>query len=68
MRNFSTKNWVIGILIGAWVATFFVGFWHVAGIFPEPENPIVHTFIDWIPIVVILLPISYILARIMPSR
>ncbi len=63
MKNLSTRGWIIGILIGSWIATFVVGFLHVAGMFPEPENPIVHTFIDWIPIAVILLPISYIVAR-----
>lgn len=67
-ENFSTKSWIIGILVGAWVATFVVGYLHVAKLLPEPENPIVHTFMDWIILIVFLLPISYGLARMIAGK
>ncbi|MBI2530075.1 MAG: hypothetical protein HYW05_02950 [Candidatus Diapherotrites archaeon] len=68
MKGFSTRNWIIGILIGAWIASFVVGYLHMAKIITEPENPIVHTFIDWAYVVIFLLPISYMLARIIPGK
>lgn len=67
MVNLKTRNWVIGILIGAWIASFVVGYLHVAEILPEPANPIIHTFQDWLLVVVFLLPISYVIARILPK-
>ena len=62
--SYSTKSWVIGILVGSLIATFVVGYLHQAELIAEPENPILHTLKDWIIILVFLLPFSYILARI----
>lgn len=62
--EFSTKSWVIGILIGSLIATFIVGYLHSADLLSEPSNPVLHTLKDWIIVLVFLLPVSYILARI----
>ena len=63
MENYSTKSWIIGILIGALIATSIVGLLH-EGMLIEPSNPIIHALRDWIIVLIPLLPISYILARI----
>ncbi len=62
--NLSTKAWVIGILAGSLIATFIVGYLHIAEIFSEPENLILHILKDWVIVLIPLLPVSYILARI----
>ncbi len=67
-ENFSTKSWIIGILAGAWVATFVVGYLHSIKVLTESENPVIHTFVDWIFVIVFLLPISYGLARMIASK
>lgn len=67
MKGFSTQNWIIGILIAAFVSSFVVGFLHGVGFLSEPESPIVHTFRDWIIVAVIVVPISYLVARILPQ-
>ncbi len=67
MGDYSTKNWIIGLLVGAWVATFIVGYLHEAGMLSEPANPLIHTFRDWIIVTIPLLPISYGLASKLPS-
>lgn len=68
MKSLSTRNWIIGLLIGSWIATFVVGSLHGAELLTEPANPIMHTFQDWIILIVFLLPISYGFARIIPSK
>jgi len=68
MKDFSTRNWIIGILIGAWIASFIVGGLHGAGFISEPANPIIHTFQDWVLVIIPLLPISYVVARLLPSK
>ncbi len=60
-----TRSWVVGILVGSIVATAIVGYLHEADIFLEPANPIMHLLKDWIFIIVPLLPISYLIARLM---
>ncbi len=62
--GFSTKSWVIGILVGSLIATFVVGYLHSAELLSEPANPILHALKDWIIVLIPLLPVSYILARI----
>lgn len=68
MKDFNTKNWIIGILIGAFIATFAVGFLHKLGILTEPANPIAHTFQDWLAFIIFLLPVTYLITRIMPAK
>lgn len=68
MKNFNTKNWIIGILIGAFIATFAVGFLHKLEILSEPANPILHTFQDWLAFIIFLLPVAYLITRIMPAK
>ena len=64
MKRFTTKSWIIAILISAWVVSFVAGFLHGAGILSEPSNPFIHTTRDWIIISVVLIPLSYGLARV----
>lgn len=68
MKRFSTKNWIIAMLVSAWVVSFVVGFLHGAGLFPEQENPIFHATTDWVVVSVILVPLSYLLAKIIPDK
>lgn len=68
MKNFSTKNWIIAIIIASWVTSFVVGALHGAGLLSEPENPIIHTFQDWIFVIIVMVPVSYVLARIIPDK
>ncbi len=62
--SYSTRGWVIGLLIGSLIATFIVGYVHMAEILGEPANPVLHIFQDWIVVLIPLLPITYIIARI----
>ena len=62
--NLRTRSWIIGILIGSIVATAIVGYLHETGIFSEPANPILHLVKDWIFVIVPLLPISYMIAKL----
>lgn len=66
--SYSTRNWLIGILVGAWIASFIVGYLHVAELISEPSNPIAHTFKDWILVAIFLVPVSYLLARFLPRK
>ena len=66
--NFTTKAWVIGILIATFIATLIVGYLHSAEILSEPANPLLHTLKDWVIVIIITLPITYIIARIIPNR
>ena len=68
MANFKTRNWIVGILIGAWIASLIVGSLHGADIISEPANPIIHTFQDWLFVIIPLVPISYLLARVLPNK
>jgi len=62
--SYSTKSWVIGILVGSLIATIIVGLMHEKGILGEPANTILHIFQDWILVLIPLLIVTYILARI----
>lgn len=62
--SFSTRAWIIGILIGSLIATIVVAYVHIAEILGEPANPILHILQDWIIVLIPLLPVSYIVARI----
>ena len=64
MVKLSTKSWIIGILIGSLIATAVVGYLHSAELISEPANPILHILKDWIIVLIPLLPISYLLARV----
>lgn len=66
--GYSTRNWLIGILVGAWVASFVVGYLHGAELLSEPANPILHTFQDWVLVAIVLVPVSYVLARFLPEK
>lgn len=68
MEKFNTKNWIIGILVSSWIASFVVGFLHGAELLSESANPLIHTTKDWLFVAVIVVPISYLLARIMPNK
>lgn len=68
MMNYRTKNWVVGILIGSWVATFIVGYLHGAELLSEPHNPLVHTFRDWLIMIVVLLPLTLVVVRVMGKK
>ena len=68
MKDFNTKNWFVGILIGAFIATFAVGFLHKLEVLSEPLNPIVHTSQDWLAFIIFLLPVTYLITRIMPAK
>ncbi len=68
MKNFNTKNWVIGLLVGSFIATFAVGFLHKLEVLSELANPIIHTFQDWLAFIIFLLPVAYIITRIMPAN
>jgi len=68
MTDLKTKNWIIGILIGSLISTAVVGFLHEKAILPEPSNPIIHIIRDWLLVVIFVLPISWILARILPNK
>ncbi len=61
---YTTKSWVIGLLIGSLIATFLVGYLHQAELISEPANILLHVLKDWIIVLIPLLPISYIIARI----
>jgi len=61
---YTTKAWVIGILIGSLIATFIVGYLHSAELISEPTNILLHILKDWIIVLIPLLPVSYIIARI----
>ena len=62
--SFSTKSWVIGILIGSLIATIVVAYVHVAEILGEPANPILHILQDWIIVLIPLLIVIYMAVRI----
>ena len=62
--SYSTKSWLIGILIGSLIATIVVAYVHIAEILKDPTNPILHILQDWIIILVPLLLITYIIIRI----
>ncbi|MFQ5815847.1 MAG: hypothetical protein ACE5G7_05060 [Candidatus Hydrothermarchaeaceae archaeon] len=68
MGDYSTRNWIIALLVAGWITTFVIGFLHESGMLSEPGNPIVHTFRDWIIVVVLLIPISLGLLRVIPSE
>ncbi len=62
--SYRTKSWVIGILIGSLIATIIIAYFHIAEILGEPTNPILHILQDWVIVLIPLLPVSYIIARI----
>ena len=64
MTSYRTKAWVIGLLIGSLIATLVVGLVHETGILEMIENPILHLIEDWIIVLIPLLPITYIVVRI----
>lgn len=64
---FSTKNWIIGIAISSLIATFIMGYLHEAGILDESVSPLIHTLRDWLFVVVPMVPIAYVIAKMMPS-
>ena len=65
---YTTKAWVIGLLIGSLIATIVVGYLHEAKLISEPTNIILHILKDWIAVIVFLLPVSYISARLIGNR
>jgi len=68
MKNFGNKNWVIGILVSSFVATFVVGFLHEKQLLSESLNPLLHVLRDWLIVLVFVLPISYLIAKILPGK
>ena len=62
--SFSTKSWVIGILIGSLITTIIVAYAHIAEILSEPANPVLHILQDWIIVLIPLLLVAYITVRI----
>jgi len=62
--SYTTKAWVIGLLIGSLIATIIIAYAHIAEILGEPANPILHILQDWIIVLMPLLLITYIIVRI----
>lgn len=62
-EKFSTKNWLIGIAISSFIATFIMGYLHEAGILEEKINPLVHTLRDWTIVLIVIIPITYLIAK-----
>lgn len=64
MSNLKTKSWIIGILVGSLIATIVVGLVHETEILGMFSNTFLHILEDWIIVLIPLLPITYIIARI----
>lgn len=62
--TYTTKAWIIGLLIGSLITTIVVGLVHETEILGMFSNTFLHILEDWIIILIPLLPISYIIARI----
>ena len=62
--SFSTRSWVIGILIGSLIATIVVAYAHIAELLTEPGNPVLHFLQDWIIVLIPLFLITYLIVRI----
>ena len=62
--SFSTKSWIIGILVGSLVATIVVAYSHLAELLPEPSNPVLHILQDWITVLIPLMLVIIILVRL----
>ncbi len=65
--NYSTKNWIIGILAGGWIASTILGLLHSKNLLNENIHPLLHTTRDWFFYIVVMLPIAYSLAKSLPS-
>lgn len=59
---------LISILIGTWFSALVVGWLHGAKLLPEPTNPILHTFQDWILLLIVILPISYLITKLTTKK
>ena len=61
---YTTRAWVIGILIGSLIATIVVAYFHIAELLAEPSNPVLHILQDWIIVLIPLFLVIYLIVKI----
>ncbi len=61
---YTTKAWVIGLLVGSLITTIVIGLVHETEILGMFSNTFLHILEDWLIVLIPLLPISYIIPRL----